>query len=180
MVNKFAAEDKGISMKQNLFLKQYQYEIPASSITFPLSPKNGNTAPAKQEPALWAFFDFENNSLQLEGDCHFILKANKRFENSWFNYYKSRVFIDVTMKPEAAVNPNDAGNNEMLLFLKGSIYDGQRRGFCSGLLRLHRIWHSSKTQWIIYCNLVDNDLDVFEIKFKLPVFTSLFHKADNN
>jgi hypothetical protein len=84
------------------------------------------------------------------------------------------------MKPEIPAGPNDNLTHELILSLKGSIYNGRQRCKCSGLLRLNRIPQKDSSHWMIYCNLVDNDMDTFEIRLKLPVFTSLIEYPSDN
>ena len=153
-------------MEHSLFLRQYKYEIPG--------PTTGSAA-------LLAYFDFESGGFQLEGDLRFI-HANNRIKNSRLNNKNNqyRLLIDAVMKPEIPAGPNDNLDNELLLCLKGSFFDGQKQHRCSGILRLNRNWQDNKGQWMIYCNLIDNDLDFFEIKLTLPVFTNLIHTPGYN
>lgn len=151
-------------MEHSLFLRQYKYEIVRDDY---------------REPALLAFFDFESGGFQLEGDYRFI-HANNRIKNSRLYNYNTRLTIDACMKPEIPAGPHDNLNNELLLFLTGTFYNGLRQHRCSGLLRLNRHIKNNMTQWMIYCNLIDNNLDFFEIKLTLPVFTSLVQTAGNN
>jgi hypothetical protein len=151
-------------MEHSLFLRQYKYEI-LDEVTL--------------QPTLLAYFDFESGGFQLEGDSWFI-NANNRIKNSRLHKNTTRLLIDANMKPEIPAGPNDNLNNELLLFLHGSFYNGRRQYRCSGLLRLNRKWQNNKAQWMIYCNLIDNNLDFFELKLTLPVFTSLTQTAGNN
>jgi hypothetical protein len=167
-------------MEHSLFLRQYKYEIPGSSTAFSGLPASKESRLISQLPALSAFFDFENGDFQLEADSRYLLNENTRVKNPWINNHQERLFISANMKPEIPDGPDDNLRNELLLFLKGSIYNGERQSMCSGLLRLNRNWQSKKTYWTIYFNLVDNDLDVFEIRLRLPVITSLVDKAEKN
>jgi hypothetical protein len=166
-------------MEHSLFLRQYKYEIPASTPAIKGLPK-GELGQVNQEPALCAFFDFENGGFQLEGDYLFLSNANNRQKNFWHTRDKIRIFIEAKMKPEIPAGPNDNLRNELLLTLKGSIYNGEQKYRCSGLLRLNRSWKSNKAQWMIYCSVMDNDLDVFEIRLNLPVITSLVQTPGYN
>jgi hypothetical protein len=150
-------------MEHSLFLRQYKIEILRSA----------------SQPALLAFFDFESGDFQLEGDGQFI-KSNNHIKKSRLNDKHTSLLIQANMKPEIPAGPNDNLNNELLLLLKGSFYNGRQQHRCSGLLRLNRSYKDNKAQWTIYCNLVDNDLDFFEIKLTLPVFTSLVNTAGSN
>src|SRR5690349_9504254 len=120
----FALLMKDPSMEHSLFLRQYKYEIP------------GPSAPV--EPAFLVFFDFENGGFQLESDYTFIGNANCKVKSSWLNKQASRIFIEADMKPEIPAGPNDNLTHELILSLKGSIYNGRQRCKCSGLLRLNR------------------------------------------
>lgn len=153
-------------MEHTLFLRQYKYEIPR--------PEAGI-----EGPALVAYFDFESGDFQLEGDRQYIFSNNK-IKNSRLNKKNNRLLIDATMKPEIPAGPNDNLKNELLLYVKGSFYNGRQQFKCSGLLRLNRTWKNDKEQWMIDCNLIDNDLDFFEIRLSLPVYTNLIHTGGNN
>lgn len=157
-------------MEHSLFLRQYKYEIPGL-------PTGGKSSPVTKKYALRALFDFENGEFQLEGDASYILNDSNRFKSLAKN---TRFFIDAKMKPEIPAGPDDNLKNELLLCLKGSILKGDRQYKCSGLLSLNRNWQGQKTQWMIYCNMVDNDLDFFEIRLILPVFTNITQAPDEN
>lgn len=159
-------------MDHSLFLRQYKFEV-LNSIK---SEKPGD---AEQKPALLAYFDFESGGFQLEGDYRYI-NPNTKVKNSRSNKNNNRFLIDAKMQPEIPAGPNDNLDNELLLCLKGSFYNGRRLHRCSGLLRLNRYIQKNKAQWVIYCNLVDNDMDLFEIKLTLPVFTNLVHTPGYN
>lgn len=167
-------------MEHSLFLRQYKYEIPGSSTSYPGLIANKESRLFNQLPALSAFFDFENGDFQLEADSRYLLTEGNGDKNPWINNRQERFFISANMKPEIPDGPDDNLRNELLLFLKGSIYNGERQSMCSGLLRLNRDMQSAKSHWTIYFNLVDNDLDVFEIRLKLPVITSLVDGAGRN
>jgi hypothetical protein len=156
-------------MEHSLFLRQYKFEI--------LHPTA--SADAEQKPALIAYFDFESGGFQLEADYCYI-DANNRVKNSRSKNKSNRLLIDAKMQPEIPAGPNDNLDNELLLCLKGSFYNGRRLHRCSGILRLNRNLQKKLAPWMIYCNLVDNDLDFFEIKFCLPVFTNLVQTPGNN
>lgn len=166
-------------MEHSLFLRQYKYEILGSTVDAGV-PALNQLGQISREPALWAFFDFENGNLQLEGDYRYILHSNNGNKNGWLRYHKNRVFIDANMKPEIPAGPDDNLNNELLLLLKGSIYNGSQRHICSGLLSLSRTGINIDSQWMIYCTLMDNDLNRFEIKFKLPVYTGITKSPNHN
>jgi hypothetical protein len=175
----FAVIMKDASMEHSLFLRQYKYEIPgapASNMGLPVKPDAGQP---KHEPAFLIFFDFENGGFQLEGDYRFIGNTNTRVKDSWLNQQTNRIFIEADMKPEIPAGPNDNLTHELILSLKGSIYNGRQQCKCFGLLRLNRN-AQNMAQWMIYCNLVDNDMDIFEIKLMLPVFTSLMQTPGDN
>jgi hypothetical protein len=167
-------------MEHSLFLRQYKYEIPGSSTAFSGLPAGKEARLINQLPALSAFFDFENGDFQLEADSRFLLNESMRANNPWINNNQERLFINANMKPEIPSGPDDNLRNELLLFLKGSIFNGERQSKCSGLMRLNRNWQSKKAYWTIYFNLVDNDLDLFVIKVRLPVITSLVDAAEKN
>jgi hypothetical protein len=176
----FAVRMKDANMEHSLFLRQYKYEVPAASTPgtgLPVQAEQGNP---HNEPAFLVFFDFENGGFQLEGDYSFIGNTNGKVRNSWLNQQTNRIFIEADMKPEIPAGPNDNLSHELILSLKGSIFNGRQRCKCSGLLRLNRIPQRDKTQWMIYCNLVDNDMDIFEIKLRLPVFTSKIQTPGDN
>lgn len=156
-------------MEHSLFLRQYKFEI--------LSPTASNAA--EQKPALIAYFDFESGGFRLEADYQYI-HSNNPVKNSPSIYRFNRFLIDAKMQAEIPSGPNDNLNNELLLCLKGSFYNGCRMHRCSGILRLNRNLQKKLAPWMIYCNMVDNDLDFFEIKFSLPVFTSLVQTPANN
>lgn len=145
-------------MEHSLFLRQYKYEIPSL---------------VNARPALSAFFDFENGDFLLEGDYKYVLNG----EN---DTRKKRFLVNAEMKPEIPAGPDDNLSTELLVHLKGFLYNGERQSMCSGLLRLNRNLKGNKMQWMIYCNLVDNDMDVFEIRLKLPVITSLVQAPGEN
>lgn len=153
-------------MEHSLFLRQYKYELPALPAPNP-------------QPGFLAFFDFENGGFQLECDYRFIVSDNKRDQKA-LSSRATRIFIEAEMKAEIPSGPDDNLKNELLLFLKGTIYDGERKCRCTGLLQLNRNYKSNKEQWMIYCNLVDNDMDIFEIKLKLPVITNMTQVPHNN
>jgi len=165
-------------MEHSLFLRQYKFEIPRSATAVAgVSTKIKSTKDI-QEPALRVLFDFENGCFLLEGDCGLIVSTNTRHKNSWLNGKNARVFIDANMKPEIPDGPDDNLNMELLLCLKGHIQNGDRQFKCSGILRLNR--HSNDSQWMIYCNLVDNDMHFFEIRLNLPVFTTIIQSPGDN
>lgn len=151
-------------MEHSLFLRQYKYEE-LDEVTL--------------QPLLLAYFDFESGGFQLEGDPWFI-NVHNRVKNSCLKSNTKRLFIDASMKPEIPAGPNDNLNNELLIFLNGSFINGRCKHRCSGLLRLNRKWQNNKAQWMIYCNLIDNNLDFFELKLTLPVFTSLVESPGDN
>jgi hypothetical protein len=167
-------------MEHSLFLRQYKYEIPGSPSAFTAFPIKDNAGQAIHQPEFLAFFDFESGDFQIEGFSHSIITANQRYKNSWLTQQNTRVFIDADMKPEIPAGPNDNLGNELLLYINGSIYNGQRRVRCSGLLRLNRSSHNNNAQWMIYCNLVDDDMNAFEIKLRLPVFTNVVKAPGDN
>jgi hypothetical protein len=171
---------KDASMEHSLFLRQYKYEIPGTSAPGTGLPVAAEDKQPNNEPAFLVFFDFENGGFQLESDYSFIGNTNTKVRNSWLNQQTSRIFIEADMKPEIPAGPNDNLTHELILSLKGSIYNGRQRCKCSGLLRLNRIPQKDSSHWMIYCNLVDNDMDTFEIRLKLPVFTSLIEYPSDN
>jgi hypothetical protein len=153
-------------MEHSFFLRQYKYEIPGS--------------PVNAQPALRAFFDFEHGGFQLESDNQYIVNTNTKNKKSWPRRKSDRFFVEANMKPEIPSGPDDNLHNELLLNLNGTIHYGKRKFKCSGLLILNRNLLENKTQWTIYCNLMDVDLDIFEIKLKVPVFTGLAKTASDN
>ncbi|HUR11768.1 MAG TPA: hypothetical protein VM012_10390 [Flavitalea sp.] len=163
-------------MKNILLIKQFEYIIPSSAQILSAMTSTTQQILQDDQPLMKVLFDFENGSLKLAGNRHFIITANKNKEAAAFKYQKSRLLIDADISPSFPIDLGDDGSDGLIWSLKGSIKNGNVSSPCSGLLLLHKMWNVYQSQWNISFHLYDLKFLKGEVKFKLPV--SVLHKTN--
>ena len=156
-------------MKTPIFLKRYEYAIPASPLAGQGMRKKSHSARVKL-PLLKVLFDFEAGCFRLEGNRHFISVANESDKPGGLNDPKGRIFIDAALQPIEPINLNDDINDGLTLPLEACIDDGQALNFCTGLLSVNKIRHSHGLGWTITCSFRSLQFASCEFKLKLPVY----------
>ena len=167
-------------MKEPMFLKQFGYSIPPSVVAL-MGVKKNNIV-AEHLPLMKVLIDFEYGNLKLEGDWHFLMGSNKHNEARCFSNHRERVQIETTIHASAPINLDETENNGLIFPLDGTIKDGDYLTACSGLLILDSVPGSDKltgSQWNISFYLYDLQFDNCEIKFRLPVYTTISNKSSN-
>ena len=167
-------------MKKPMLLKQFRYSIPPS--VFALMGIKKDHIVAEHLPLMKLLIDFENGTLKLEGDWHFLMASNKYNDARCFNNHRERVQLDTTIPASSPINLSDPENNCLVFPLDGTIKEGDYLTACSGLLILDSVpgFHKrTGSQWTISFYLYDLQFDNCEIKFKLPVYTTSSDKNSN-
>ncbi|MEP7374273.1 MAG: hypothetical protein ABI675_12835 [Chitinophagaceae bacterium] len=167
-------------MKKSSLLKQFNYSIPSSALV--LTGMKQNHIAAEHLPLMNVAIDFENGILKLEGDWPFMIASNKHNEASWFGHHRERVKIETTIYPAFAIDLNDPESDGLVFPLEGNIKDGNQPGSCSGLLVIDNVRRNNGligNHWNISFYLYDAQFDDCEIKFKLPLYQTLFNENNN-
>jgi hypothetical protein len=164
-------------MKKELILRKYDYIMPASSFTFAsldLRPdKTFTDHPVKLE------IDFEKGYVNLQGNLRFMIAVNDHNEVVYTADNRERVKIETTIFQSQPVDLNDYRNDGLVLLLisnKENFSDQY-----SGLLVFDNIRGANgliSNQWTVSIYLY-SESDAYEIKFKLPLFTSVFSNCNN-
>jgi hypothetical protein len=137
---------------------------------------------AEHLPLMKVVIDFENGNLKLEGDWLFLMASNKYNEVRCSHNHRERVQIEATIYASAPINLDDTENNALVFPLEGTIKDADYLTACSGLLILDSVpgFHKSTgSQWNTSFYLYDLQFDNCEIKFKLPIYTTICDKNSN-
>ena len=167
-------------MEKSSSLKQFNYSIPASCLA--LAGMKENYIAAEHLPLMNVAIDFENGVLTLEGDWQFMIASNKHNEASWFGHHRERVKIETDIYPALPIDLDDPESDGLVFPLEGKITNGNHPGSCSGLLVIDNVRrHDGLTgnQWNISFYLYDAQFDDCEIKFKLPLYQTLFNENNN-
>ncbi len=167
-------------MKEPMLLKQFGYSMPLSAVALMGIKKNHIVA--EHLPLMKVVIDFENRKLKLEGDWHFLMASNKYNEVRCFNNHKERVKIETTIHASSPINLDDPENHGLVFPLDGTIKERDYLTACSGLLILDSVPGSHKStgsQWNISFYLYDLEFDNCEIKFKLPIYSTICDKNRN-
>jgi hypothetical protein len=157
-------------MKKQILLRQFEYAIPPSVISF-AGVKNNHIV-AEHLSLMKVVIDFENGNLNLEGNWNFMVASNTHNRVNWLNYHRERVHIETTIYDSWEINLNDPQSDGLVFHLEGIIKDGNYLDPCSGLVVLDNIRTSNRVmsdQWNICLYLYDLHSFDCEIKFKLPI-----------
>jgi hypothetical protein len=161
-------------MKEQILLKQFEYAVPASSLT--IAGINKNHAKGRHQPLLKVYIDFESGQLKLEGDGQFIKASKIHNEAKGPGRWLERVKIRMDIYPACAINLNDTESEGLVFPLEGKINDGHSSSSCTGLLVVDKIIGG---QWTISIYLYDARFDDCEIKFKFPLYQTFINEKTN-
>jgi len=126
-------------------------------------------------PLLDVAIDFENGTVNLEGDWKYIMHLNGYGNQASFGKSRERVQMALNVRGTLPVDLADISNDGLLLPLDGVISDHFGAGNCTGLLVIENAgaWSGAvNNDWDITVYLYDRQQNNMEIKIKVPLLTA--------
>jgi hypothetical protein len=169
-------------MKQPIYLKSFEYSIPASEKDLNHRGILYRDYFKMHLPLVKVNIDFEHKYLVLESNgfptkCPLSKSALTRFE-----YGKERIKVNANIYCGLNINLSRSSGDELVFFLEGIMDDGESKNPCSGLLVIETatsIYESGGKEWDLRVYLYDNNNEDKEIKLDLMMY-SLSQNAELN
>lgn len=169
-------------MKQPVYLKSFEYSIPASEKDFPDRGYLYREYIEMHLPLVKVNIDFENKYLFLESNGMQGKSSSSKTELTKFAFEKERIKVNAHIYCGLDINLSGSSNEEMVFLLEGIIDDGESKNSCSGLIVIDNRTYtheSGRKEWDLRISLYDNSNDAREIKLDLMMY-SLSQNAELN
>ena len=153
-------------------LQKLTYMVPFS--TQAMDFMEGKKVYPKHLPLLNLTIDFENGTVNLEGDWQYIMYLNGHSKRDWFTKSRERVQIAMDIRKHLPVDLAEIGDEGLLLPLNGMLTDHFGAGNCTGLLVIDTVGMYSgavNNDWDISLYLYDRQQNNMEFKIKVPLLT---------
>jgi hypothetical protein len=169
-------------MKQPVYLKSFEYSIPASEKDFSHRGILYRNYIKMHLPLVKINIDFENKYLVLETNGFPATSSSKKTERTRFAFEKERIKVNAHIYCGLDINLSGSSGDELVFLLEGIVDDGESRNPCSGLIVIGNrtdMHESGGKEWDLIISLYDNNNDDREIKLDLMMY-SLSQNAELN
>jgi hypothetical protein len=169
-------------MKQPVYLKSFEYSIPASEKDFPDGGYLFREYVEMHLPLVKVNIDFENKYLFLESNGMQGKSFSSKTELTRFAFEKERIKVNAHIYCGLDINLSGSTGDELVFLLEGVVDDGESRNPCSGLIVIGNrtnVHESGGKEWHLRISLYDNNNDNREIKLNLKMY-SLLQNAELN
>jgi hypothetical protein len=161
-------------MKQAVYLKSFEYSIPASEQDFNDGSNLHGDYLEMHLPLVILKIDFVNKCLFLESNGMQKKSFSSKTELSGFAFEKERIKVNAHIYCGLDINLSGSSNEEMVFFLEGIVDDSESKNPCSGLIVIdgRTNTHESRgKEWDLRISLYDNNNDDREIKLDLMMYS---------
>ncbi|HEV3222035.1 MAG TPA: hypothetical protein VGZ90_04115 [Puia sp.] len=161
-------------MKQPVYLKSFEYSIPASENYFNDRSNLHGDYLKMHSPLVKISIDFVNKCLFLESNGIQSKALSSKTELSRFAFEKERIKVNAHIYCGLDISLSGSSNEEMVFLLEGIVDDGESKNPCSGLIVIDgrtNIRESGGKEWDIRISLYDNNNDEREIKLDLMMYS---------
>jgi hypothetical protein len=148
-------------------------QSPLQKLTYMVPFTSGNSS-LQQLPLLNVTIDFENGTLNVEGDWQYLMQLNGYSKRDWFTKSRERVQINMNIRGRLPVALAEIDEDGLLLPLDGMLNDHYGAGNCTGLLVIDTVGMYSaavNNDWNISLYLYDRQQNNMEFTIKVPVLT---------
>src|SRR5260221_11237317 len=121
-------------MKQPVYLKSFEYSIPASEKDFSQPDKLYGDYFEMRLPIVKLNIDFVNKYLILEGNGIQAKTLSSNKELTRFDFERERIKVNANIYCGLDINLSGSSNDGLVFLLEGMVDDGERNCPCSGLL----------------------------------------------
>jgi hypothetical protein len=169
-------------MKQPVYLKSFEYSIPASEKDFNVKGNLYRNYLVMRLPLVKVNIDFVNKRLFLEGNRILPKSISSKTELRKFDFEKERIKVNAKIYCGLNINLSGSSNEGLVFLLEGIIDDGESKTPCSGLLVIDcraNNHESGGRKWDLRVYLYDHNNDDREIKLDLMMY-SLSQNAELN
>jgi hypothetical protein len=169
-------------MKQPVYLKSFEYSIPASDKDFRHRGILYRDYVQMHLPLVKINIDFENKYLALETNGFPATTSSKKTERTRFAFEQERIKVNANIYCGLDINLSGSAGEELVFLLEGIVDDGDSKNPCSGLIVIGsrtNVHESGGKEWDLIISLYDNNNDDREIKLDLMMY-SLSHNAELN
>jgi hypothetical protein len=169
-------------MKQPVYLKSFEYSIPASEKDFHDGGNPNKDFMKMHLPLVKVNIDFENKYLFLESNGMEGKSLSSKTELSRFAFEKERIKVNAHIYCGLDINLSGSSNEEMVFLLEGIVDDGESENPCSGLIVIDgrtNMHESGGKEWDLRISLYDNNNDEREIKLDLMMYSRSQNAALN-
>jgi hypothetical protein len=161
-------------MKQPVYLKSFEYSIPASEKDFnDVSNLHGDYL-EMHSPLVKVNIDFVNKCLFLESNGIQSKALSSKTELTRFAFEEERIKVNAHIYCGLDINLSGSSNEEMVFLLEGIVDDGESKNPCSGLIVIDgrtNMQESRGKEWDLRICLYDNNNDEREIKLDLMMYS---------
>jgi hypothetical protein len=168
-------------MKQPVYLKSFEYSIPASDRDF---NDNGNSYLGLEMhlPLVKVSIDFENKYLFIESNGNPVTTPSNKMELIKFDFDKKRIRVNANICCGRNINLSASVDEDLVFILEGIIDDGEYAHPCTGLLIIENgeaAHQSGNNEWDLKVHLFDDINEEKEINLGL-IISSLSQNAELN
>jgi hypothetical protein len=168
-------------MKQPVYLKSFEYSMPASEKDLDHRVILYRDYFEMHLPLVKVNIDFVNKRLVLEGNGN-LVKTLSKTELTRVDFEKARIKVNAKIYCGVNINLSRSSTEDLVFFLEGIIDDGESKNPCSGLLVIDSRTNSHPSvekEWDLRVCLYDHYNDDREIKLDL-MMNSLSQYAELN
>jgi hypothetical protein len=161
-------------MKQPVYLKSFEYSIPASEKDFKVGSNLHGDYLEMHSPLVKVNIDFVNKSLILESNGIHTENSILKTELEKFDFKKERIKVNAKIYCGLNINLSGSSNEELVFLLEGSMDDGKSKNHCSGLIVIENRTgrnESGEKEWVLRVYLYDSRDDDREIKLDLMMYS---------
>jgi hypothetical protein len=168
-------------MKQPVYLKSFEYSIPAPGRDF---NDDGNSYRGLEMvlPLVKVNIDFENKYLSIESNGNPVTTRSNKIELIKFDLDKKRIRVNANICCGLGVDLSAAADEGLVFILEGIIDDGEYAHSCTGLLIIDNRQagdQSGNSEWDLKVHLFDDINEEKEINLGL-IISSLSQNAELN
>src|SRR5882672_4106723 len=145
-------------MKQPVYLKCFEYAIPASGSEFNYKGNLYRNYLGMRLPLVKINIDFENKYLYLEGNGNLAKTSSRIKELARFDFDQERIKVNANIYCGLDINLSGSSNEALVFLLEGIIDDGESKNPCSGLLVIDcrtSSYESEGKEWALRVYLYD-------------------------
>ncbi len=169
-------------MKQPVFLKSFEYSIPASERDLNESGYLYRDHLEMHLPLVRVSIDFENKYLFIESNGNLATTLSNKLELIRFDFDKRRINVNANICCGLDINLSASADDDLVFILDGYIDDGEYKYPCTGLLIIDNRepgLQSVESEWDLRVHLFDNINKEKEINLGLTM-CSLSQNAELN
>jgi hypothetical protein len=169
-------------MKQPVFLKSFEYSIPALGKDFNHSGNMYRDYLEEHLPLVKVNIDFENKYLFIEGNGDLAKTLTKKVGLTRFDFDNKRIKVNANIYCGLSINLTASNEEGLVYILEGVIDDGEYKYPCTGLLIIDNRATSQQSgddEWDLRVHLFDSANEEKEINIDL-IISSMSQNAELN